>query len=224
MAATRFLGDRTRILATWGPRCPWDSSWAQGYYGLVFYDTKRAREIWQPPMREKMAPRFTTRRSFELHIQVLRGAHREGSDWSKVGFWELALTLEELGFPRPEIPFYEDERGRHYYDERDLAPRFSGNERGCRTHEDCQRDRALALHCAAEQLARMRAEDEVRAKLLGTPKAIDTVVRLVLSKIARAPREELGRLWLDTEGVREDLAKHGVLMVQRQAPAKRRGV
>jgi len=217
MSATRYLGDRTRIVVTWKPRSPkrWDVPWMQGSYELVFYDAKKTREIWQPPHRAPQPVRKTTRRSFDLYIPVAR-AERWGSggDGKPLSLRDV-VTLGELGFVRPEIPFYVDDKGeRHIYDERDLSA-FFHQAKGCRGHEDCRGNRALALTCGEEQLARMRAEDDVRGKLLGTPLAIDTIVRVIVTRIGNLSREQLGRDWFDTEGVRDDLAKYGVLAIRR---------
>jgi len=220
MSATRYLGDRTRIVVTWIPRRRWDASWVQGSYDLVFYDAKQTR-VWQFPRRamrldlagdQVQPPRKTTRRSGDLNIAVARAER-----WGGVGKSSLrdVVTLGDLGFVRPEIPFYVDNKGeRHIYDERDFFS-ISGKHTGCISHEDCKKNRELQQRCGEEQLARMRAEDDAREKLLGTPQAIDAIVRVVLSKIANSSREQLGRDWFDTEGVRDDLAKYGVLALRR---------
>ena len=216
MSATRYLGDRTRVVVTWQPRRSWDAPWVQGSYEVIFYDAKRTREIWQAPHRAPKPPRKTTRRSLDLHITVARAERWGGGGERKLtSLWEN-VTLGDLGLERPEVPHYVDDKGeRHIYDERDLAPSLSGNHKGCMSHEDCRGNRALARHCGEEQLARMRAEDAIREKLLGTPQAIDTIVRVILTRIANLSRQQLGRDWFDTEGVRDDLAKYGVLALRR---------
>ena len=221
MSATRYLGDRTRIVVTWKPRRPWDAPWVQGSYDLVFYDATCTWEI--PDSRVSAADRHhparvkrhTTRRSGDLNIAVARAERWGGGEGRPTSLRDV-VTLGDLGLVRPEIPFYVDEKGeRHIYDERDLAPSLSGNHKGCRSHEDCRGNRALARHCGEEQLACMRAEDAIREKLLGTPQAIDTIVRVILTRIANLSRQQLGRDWFDTEGVRDDLAKYGVLALRR---------
>lgn len=211
MSATRYLGDRTRIVVTWIPRRRWDSAWNQGSYELVFYDAKKTREIWQPPGSMRPA-RNTTRRSLDLHIFVDRGGRGDNDQrlLQSPSLRGMDVTLGELGFVRPKMPTRLDHRGQPAVcEEYDLA------NIGCQSHEDCRKNRELSFACGAEQIKWIRAEDDAREKLLGSPQAIDAIVRIVLSKIANSSREQLGRDWFDTEGVRDDLAKYGVLALRR---------
>lgn len=217
MSATRYLGDRTRIVVTWVPRRAWDSAWSQGSYDMVFYDAKQTR--WQSSYRAPQSLRKTTRRSLDLHIYVDRGARGDGDrrQLTSPSLRGMDVTLEELGFVRPKMPTRPDHRGNPA-----ICEVYDLGNMGCQSHEDCRKNRELSFACGAEQIAWIRAEDAAREKLLGSPLAIDAIVRLVLSKIANSSREELGRDWWGTEGVREDLAKYGVLAVRR-TPEKPKG-
>lgn len=229
MSATRYLGDRTRIVVTWVPRREWDTAWNQGSYELVFYDAKQTREIlpaalsavkfWQAPHRAPQPPRKTTRRSLDLNIFVDRGARGDGDrrQLTSPSLRGMDVTLEELGFVRPKMPTRPDHRGNPA-----ICEVYDLGNMGCQSHEDCRKNRELSFACGAEQIKWIRAEDAAREKLLGSPLAIDAIVRLVLSKIANSSQEQLGRDWFDTESVRDDLAKYGVLAVRR-TPEKSKG-
>lgn len=207
MAAIRYFGDRTKFVIEWAPRGGLTAPWVQGSYHVAIYDRERTRA---------RGSRRVLRRELDYHVFVARGER-----WGGAGV-RGAVTLGDLGLERPALPSEPrraDPRApralgslavdMEVIDERDLIP--------CRVHEDCRENAALGEACGKQQLAMMRAEDATRAKLLGTPEAIDKVVKILVQRIVSADRRELGSDWFGAEGIRADFGTHGLAV--RRTPA-----
>lgn len=169
MAAFRYIGDGTKLKLEWVPRRDWDPRWVQGGYRWAVYDLSNVLKYVGSGRPRK---RYRVRAEASGYLHVARGER-----------WPGAVTLEDLGFLRPEVG--------------PSGPVSVGWARP--TDQRVKRAPLLLNEMSASDAAMARTEDRERAALLGSPEAYDRVALLLRPALLR--RAVPG-------SIREDLEKY----------------
>lgn len=163
MAAFRYIGDGTKLKLEWLPRRDWDPRWVQGGYRWTAYDLRGPARLREP---------YRIRAEASGYLHVARGER-----------WSGAVTLEDLGFQRPEV-----------------GPSGPVSVGWARPTDSIVKRAPLPFNeMSASDGIMARAEDRERAALLGSPEAYDRVALLLVPTLLRR---------MVPARIREDLQKY----------------